>query len=665
MKTISYLFALIFIVSVTTNTDAQIGSLNKLKNKAKNSVKKKKSSSSSNVAVSKYSKYMNEGYKYKDEKKYVEALSSFNNALKEKPGDYSAKNQVQQMESKVKDKYLDLIDKNISDNKCDKAEENLDIAVKALGSWNQEKYLRTKIDKCKANAGANASAAATKAKTDALAAGSGSFYTDFAKKDFKKTVSVGDNLFVKFKFAKVMTEYFKDFGMEDDFNAYGYFTVYINGKKIFVDGPYQFGSNYSKVWTDFDVPLCVDAVELSKKIKANPDMLSTGQDIWLFQQISNPTGISNKFTMAAIQNMSKNGTYKVKVEFGIGEKPDYGKKNGKPKGTIASGEVTVKVDDAGRKELYKRGPKYMRPLEDNEKGKWVFNNNSYELGKGELTVTLDMPQPPKYYNMKWCKSSSCDYDHGELMFAVFIDGKYLANWQTTFWNDKYETQKKFSSIMFTVDDKDFGDDLSKFNSSDFFIKVGNDNPVVYGIYDMLYAGKLNAGKHTLTFKAMSPESVPPNTTFEASKKYFDQLPVIAENTLNFNVTASTKNNIVAKSSAKKLKHAGGSWASVDAYLKKSSTDGEATIIDVATNTQWKVTVNSLGTPLYRTCKANVLYKSKNGFTRLIRGVDVKEDYQGNSKYSQPYFTDRMNNYYTANPGFLNDIHYPVPYSKVK
>ncbi len=660
------LIILVFLSGFAGNNFAysQLGNLNKLKNKTSKLKKKKKdnssssSSSSKTLAVNAYSKYMNEGYKYKDEKKYPEALTAFNNALKEKPGDYSAKNQVQQTESKVKEYFGQKIDKELENYECDQAEKDLAEAVKVLDGWYQEDYYKKQIVKCKVNSVANNSAKENKAKTDALADGTGNFYSDYAKKNFNTQFSVDKDIFVKFKFAKVMTDYFSEFGIEPAYNAYGFFNVYINGKKVFTDGPYLFPSNYSKKWTDFDVPLCTSPKFL-KKFQENPGLLSSDQDVWVLQQISNPQGINSKFTMAAIQNF-KTGNNKVKIEFGIGEKSDKA-----PKGIIAKGELTISMNAENKKELYKRGPKYMRPLEDNEKGKWVFNNNSYELGNGNLTVTLDMPQAPKYYNMKWCKSSSCDYDHGELMFAVYLDGKYLTGWTTTFWDDKYETQKMFNSIMFTADDKDFGNDLSKFNSSDFFRKVKNNNPVVYAVYDMLYAGKLNPGKHTLTFKAMSPESVPPNLTFEASNNYYDKLPVIAENTLNFNVSASAKNNLVAKSSAKKLKHAGGSWASVDAHLKKSSTDGLATLIDVATYTQWKVTVNAFGTPLYRTCVANVLYKSKDGFTRLIRGVGVKEDYQGNSKYGQAYFTDLMNNYYTANSGFLNFMHYPVPYSKVK
>lgn len=662
--TTKFIVLMIMIISIGINQGySQLGNLNSLKNKAsklKKKKKKDKSSSSSNTyTTNSYSKYMNDGRKFSDEKKYVEAYTAFSNALKEKPGDYSAKQEVDYSKKEVKTYFFDKITKDISENNCTQAETDLADAIKVLETWYQEKYFKGEIAKCKENAGANVTAADNKAKIDALKDGSANFYTDYAKKDFSPTISVGDDLFVKFKFAKVMTDYFSELGIEQAYNAYGYFTLYINGKKIFTDGPYQFTSNYSKVWRDMDVPLSASK-DFMLKLKANPKLLATNQDIWMLQQVSNPTGINSKYIMAAIQNMPNDGTYKVKLEFGLGEKED-----GKPKGTIASGEVNIKVDAAGKKELYKRGPKYLQPLEDNERGEFTFSNNSYTLGSGNLNVTLNLPQPPKYYNMKWCQSMSCDYDHGELMFAVFLDNNYLASWSSTLWNNDYETNKSFATTIFTPNDKELNNDLAKFNSSILFKKVGNDNPVVYALYDLLYANKLSVGKHQLKFKVISPESVPPELTFSEDKEYYEKLNTIAENTLTFNVASSTRSKLIGLSSAHKLKHVGGVGQSVDTKLKtNTSTDGLATIIDVATYNKWKVTVNYLGTPLYRKCGANVLYKSKDGFTRLLKYVEVTEDYQGNGKYGSPYFPGLYNSFRTSS-GFLNSSHYPVPYNKVK
>ena len=578
MKTKYILLAIVFITMIASNTNAQIGNLNKLKNKAKNIKTKKSSSSSNNTALgkSKYQKYMDEGAKYKKEGNNIEAYKSYKKALEEKPGDYSAKNQLQYIKSDLIQDFEKTVKGNIEKGNCDEATKHLNQAAE-IGVYTQRDvdYYSKEIEKCKASASANAASSANKAKVDALADGSANFYTDFATKNFSDKVSIGDDLFVKFKFAKVMTDYFSNFGMAPAHNAYGYFTVYINGKKIFTDGPYLFTSNYSKVWKDFDVPLSVSK-EFLTKLKSNPKMMSTSQDIWLLQQLPNPTGIKSKYIMAAIQNMSKDGTYKLKIEFGLGEKSD-----GKPKGTIASGEVNIISDAAGRKELYKRGPKYLQPIEENERGKFTFTPNTYELGNGVLKVTLELPNPPKYYNMKWCQSMSCDYDHGEILFSVYLDGKFLAAWQPTFWHEEYEKQKSFSGIMFPTSDKGLSSDLADFNSSVFFKKVGDDNPLVYALFDLIYANKLPVGKHTLSFRSIAKESIPQNLSEEQEKEFYQNVTnAIAKNDVTINVTPTTRSKLIANSSAQKLKHRGGSWASVDAHLKQSETFNSATILDV-------------------------------------------------------------------------------------
>ncbi len=656
---ISALILMIFMLAAP-NSYAQIGNLKNLKDKASKvkSGKSKDKSSVTKLSGGAYQKHMNEGNKLLEDKKYIEALSEFKAALTEKSGDYSATQQVDKTEKLIEDAYFDKIEAEIKNYECEQAENDLNIAVEALGRWGQENYFRREIEKCKANAGSHAAASEKKAKIDALKTNTANFYSDYASKNFSNSLTAADDLFVKFKLEKPMTEYFSEFGIEKAYNAYGFFTVYIDGKKAFTDGPFMFQSNYASEWTNFDLPLSVSP-DFVKTLQTNPSLLSTNQDVWLLQQVANPGGITRKYIMAAIQNMPA-GTHKVKVEFGLGEKSDK-----TPKGTVASGELNVKADAASLKELYKRGPKYMRPLEDNEIGKIVFSNTAYKLGNGAVNMSLKLPQAPKYYNMKWCQSSSCDYDHGELMFEVELDGKYLASWVTTFWDADYESKTDFSTIMIPANDKDFNNDLSDFNSSDFFRKVGNNNPVPYAIFDLLYSGKLSAGKHKLSIKVMSPEAVAPELTYEASKKYYDKINPIAINTLNFTVDAGTKSRLESASTAKKLSHAGGAWASVDATLKRSSTDGLATILDVAAYTKWKVTVNAFGTPLYRTCKASVTYKNKNGAYRVVHGVQVKEDYQGNGGYGSPYFTDIMNNYYTASPGFLNPAHYPIPASRAK
>ena len=78
--------------------------------------------------------------------------------------------------------------------------------------------------------------------------------------------------------------------------------------------------------------------------------------------------------------------------------------------------------------------------------------------------------------------------------------------------------------------------------------------------------------------------------------------------------------------------------------------------------KWKITVNVLGVPIYRTCRADILYKTAAGAYRINRAVVVKEDYNGGS-YGKPYFTKVMD--YNLSSFMLSPAHFPVAGIKVK
>lgn len=481
--------------------------------------------------------------------------------------------------------------------------------------------------------------------------GVGYFYTSFKPDGFKNEVNVGDELFVRMNLGKTMFELAAEKGLPSSFTAYGFITVSIDGNQSFRVGPISFASNISKVWTYIDIPLNINP-GFAEKLAADQSMLQTPQDIWVFQQLYQENSIPKKYATSAIKTMSE-GTHTVKVEFGLGEKSDS-----EAKANVCTGEVKVIFDAAGSKELAKKGPKNLRPLDEAEKGKFIYNVPSFTPGNSELTVTMDLPQPPKYYNMKWCKATSCDYDHGNIQFYVSIDNEPVAAWSAQLWNNDYEVSKSFSMVLVPKTDAGYGTVDAPFNNSKLF---KTENPVVYALLDMLYSGNLKPGKHQLKVKAYSMECVPLNTTYEFQNSYFTQWPSIAETSVEFNVTAEGLTKLISGSTAKKLKHAPGEWVAVDKYLLSSNSNTpDFKVIDVATQTQWKVIKNSLGAILYRTCKADVIYKSKFGY-RLQKDIVVKEDYSG--KYGNPYLAERIE--FAFDPSLLNSMHLPVPEAKIK
>lgn len=485
-----------------------------------------------------------------------------------------------------------------------------------------------------------------------MKSGQGYFYTSFKPNGFKNQVSVGDELFVRMNLGKTMVELAADNGLENSFSAYGFVVAYIDGEKVFTAGPYSFASNISKQWTYIDIPLNVNP-DFAEKLAADNSLLETNQDVWVFQHLYQEKNVPVMYTTAAIGKM-KSGNHELKVEFALANSGDS-----EPKATVCSGTIKVGVDEAGSNALALNGPKNLRPLKDNERGSFTFSQSGYTLGNGELSVNLKLPNPAKYYNMKWCKASSCDYDHGSMLFYVSIDGIPVASWGADLWDANYESRKDFSMIILPATDAGYGDMDAAFNNNDLYKGA---SPVVYSLLDMIYGGKLAAGNHKLSIKAYSQECIPYDVTYEFVDSYFAQWPAIAESTVEINITTDGLNKMMAASCVKPLSHAGGDWAAIDAKLKTSNTGGLYEIIDVACQTEWKVVTNSLGVILYRECKADVIYKCEYGY-RLQKRVAVKADYMGGSSYGSPYFNERIEA--AHGPSLLGTMHMPVPAVKVK
>jgi hypothetical protein len=485
-----------------------------------------------------------------------------------------------------------------------------------------------------------------------LESGKGSFFTSFKPKGFKNEVGIGEELFVRMNLGKTMIEHADAAGFSSSHSAYGFVTVYIDDKKCFVNGPISFASNISKQWKYIDIPLNVSP-DFVSKIAADQSMLETAQDIWMFQQLFQEKSIPNQYTSSAIKQMNS-ATHTVKVEFGLGESSSE-----EPKIVVCTGIVKVNVDAAGAENLAMSGPKHLRPLKEEEKGKFIFNTNTFVPGTGELNVKLQLPQPAKYYNEKWCKATTCDYDHGSMLFYVSIDGMPVTHWESDLWKEDYEKVKEFSLIILPVNDAGYGDMGAAYNKNKLY---KGSSPVVYALLDMLYGGIIKQGNHKLTIKAYSQECVPYDVSYELAHSYFSQWPSIAETTIEFNVTNDGLNKLVNSSSAKKLSHAGGEWTAIDNKLKATNTGIPGMeILDVACKTEWKVTTNSLGAILYRECKADVLYKCEYGY-RIQEGVAVKTDYAGGA-YGSPYFNERIAA--DHGPSLLGTMHEPVPLIKVK
>ncbi len=480
--------------------------------------------------------------------------------------------------------------------------------------------------------------------------GQGYFFTTFKANWYKSEVTASEELYIRMQLGKTMIEWSQEKGIQADYTAYGFITVYIDGEKVFMTKPISFASNISKQWVYIDIPLNVSP-DFLKQIESDQSMLETQQDIWMFQQLFQENSIPKQYGAAAMSKLAS-GNHKVKVEFGLGQSDSK-----EPMAVICTGDVAVKSPEGGSNALSKYGPKHLRPLNEDEKGLFQFATASFEPGTSDISAVLNLPKPPKYYNMKWCQASSCDYDHGYIEFYVSIDGKPLTAWSKELDGDDYQVTKQFNMTILPKTDAGYDVVEAPFNSSKLYEDT---NPIAYALWDMLYGGKLSQGTHKLVIKAYSRQSIPLNTAYEFEAAYFAKWPAIAETSIDLIINANTITNLSTASSSKKLSHASGDWVAVDNHLKQSSINAQ--VVDVATKTEWKVVTNSLGAILYRTCKADVVYTGEYG-TRLQKGVLVKEDYTGGASYGKPYFAERIE--ISHGPSLLGTMHIPVPLSKMK
>lgn len=317
------------------------------------------------------------------------------------------------------------------------------------------------------------------------------------------------------------------------------------------------------------------------------------------------------------------------------------------------------VDSILSSALSKGGAKQKQALNDSDKGKFVLSNSTFTVGTGDLTAKLELPQSPKFYNMKWCQASSCDYDNGYLELYVSVNNIPVAAWSAKLEGIDYTGTKSFDFVVLPKADTGIGVVEVPFNKSKLFQP---ENTVVYALLDLIYSGNLKNGTHKLKFKAYSKQTIPLNTAYEFEDSYFVKWPSIAETTIDLVITDEGRNTLIKNSSAKKLSHATGEWAAIDRALKSSATgSADNQLIDVATKTNWKIIRNSLGAILYRQCKADVIYKSKYGY-RLQKGILVKQNYSGGG-YGTPYFAERIQ--FAHGPSLLNSTHLPVPGEKIR
>jgi len=652
MKKLTIALLLLGVIFSSTDSFGQIGKIKSLKDKVKKSESGK---GISKPAVSSYDKSMKEATKAETEGDYVAAYKAYNKALAGKYNDYSAKSGRDAIEDKAEEQYTTKLKALLDEEDCKTFKslvsemlETISMTPSRKENWELtsnecELILQERRDKAAANSSADA--------VSKLASSQGYFTTDYGSSNFSNKANVGDDLFVKFKMGKTMHEHAKDLGISDSFSAYGFIVITIDGKNKVISGPHTFTSNYSKSWTDFDVALSVPN-DFAQKYVDNPDLLSTSQAMWMVTTLNADNSIPKSYIETAILNMApKNGSHTVKVEFGLGEQDDKG-----PKGIICSSELTINVDDASKKELYKKGPKHLRPLDDNERGTFTSNASSFKLGENELKATLSLPEVPKYYRQKWCKAVTCDYDHGNLELFVEVDGIIVGSMGGELEKDAWMKQKSFDITLLTKNDNQIRDDFSPFNKEVFFSQ--NYNNIVYAMTDLIYSGRLKAGKHKIRLKLYSSEVIPYSAVYENTIAYNNQWIAIAENSFEFTLTDSQIKSFIGQSNAKKISHAGGSFTTVDNHLKqKHASEG---VTDVACQTEWKVTKNTYGVILYRTCKADVTYKStEGGGYRISKYIEVREDYNASS-YGKPYFNEMFRTDY--GPTLLNTMHFPVPIS---
>ncbi len=646
-------------MALSASSHAQIGKgkLGGLKDKIKDKGKKTNNTS---VGLSAYDKHMKAGQSAESSGDYVTAYKEYSAALEQKSGDYSAKSARDGAGKEAKSQYFKKMEDAQKSGECEEMERLADESLEVFGSWNQASYFKGQVPKCNESAGAAKAKEANAAALAKLEKGKGHISTDFVFNGPKQSVNIGEDMIVRFMFEKTMIEYAKDFGVSPGHFAYGYVNIYINGDKK-ISHSYSFASNISKVWEYIDIPVSLDP-EFVKKLEADNSLLQTPQDIWILQQSANPEMGVMKYVEAAVPYARK-GDYTVTVEFGLGEK-DAKKANG----IIAKKDIPVTVDEAGMEKFVMKGPKYLRPLKKDEIGSCAPKGSNF--GSEHVSIIVDLPHPPKYYNQKWCQEgipATCDYDHGDLKVLIYLDGKEYEYLDAEIGGKAYTEETKLNFVVLPKTDGEMFGTTADEDRIDGVSRVNMDGDYISKIIDQINGGKIAPGKHTVKIKVFAEEVVPkkdwnaPEYSKMSWSEFYERFDPIAEGETSFNITREGITKYQSKTYLDVPKAKVAKWASTEAQLKSQFSDPN--IVVKAVNIRWanwNVNYNALKQPVSRETTADVYYfNKKTNSHRYLYSQKVKADYSGGT-WGKAYWNQNIkvsmnSSSHELDPG----INYPV------
>ncbi len=627
----------------------------------KDKVKGKGKSSTPTVAVTAYDKHMKAGQAAENDGDFVKAYKEYSAALEEKSGDYSAKSSRDAAAGEAKSQYFKKMEDAKKAGECDEMERLADESLTIFSSWHQAEYFKKEVPKCKEGAGAAKAKEANAAALATLAKGQGHISTDFVFNGPKDAVNVGDDMVVRFMFEKTMIEYAEDFGVSPGHFAYGFLNVYINGEKK-MSHTYSFASNISKVWEYIDIPVNLDP-EFVKKLEADNSLLQTPQDIWMFQQSFNPELGTMNYVEEAVP-YAKKGDFTVTVEFGLGEKGAE-----KASGIVAKKDIPVKVDEAGMEKFVMRGPRYLRPLRKDEVGKCSAQGSNF--GSEHISIIVDLPHPPKYYNQKWCQEgipATCDYDQGDLKVIVYLDGKHYEYLDAEIAGKAYKEDTKLNFVVLPKTDGEMFSTTADEDRIDGVSRLNHDGDYISKIIDEINGGKIAPGKHTVKIRIFAEEVVPKKEwnrddlnqiTWE---EFYADYDPIAEGEVTFNVTKEGIAKYQAKTYLDVPKAKVAKWATTEAQLKTQISDPN--IVVKAVNIRWadwNVNYDAFKRPVSRETSADVYYfNKKTNSYRYLYSQKVKADYSGGA-WGKAYWNEPIKPSMNTSSGGLDaGINYPVP-----
>ncbi|TNE55490.1 MAG: hypothetical protein EP338_04270 [Bacteroidetes bacterium] len=271
------------------------------------------------------------------------------------------------------------------------------------------------------------------------------------------------------------------------------------------------------------------------------------------------------------------------------------------------------------------------PLKAEEIGKLEYNVPKLQIGESDLALKISLPKPPKYYAMRWCASSSCDYDHGEMFFLVELDGEILAHFDHTFWNDDYETKTEFQLLLLPKTDGNIKED-GVFPGLPAVTKRGE---VYMPMLDMVYGPLLKEGTHKLRVRMFNPQNSPKDMTYElGNPEYFNAWDPVIDQIVEFEVTeAGRKKMKDAASLEKPVTRKGGEWTAMEELLlSKSEKYPEGKCLRLVSSSDWTINRNAFGIILNRTSYVQIIFENKWGCR--VTYNKVTEQYDGSS-YGKP------------------------------